>query len=101
MKPIYLDKELYLFIQPQTMSVGMMRAVLPGSSTNREVLEMTAIPRLVFGPKPPSLQAPMPAVCFQNRVPLASEATSNVYMDYGDANYEGRPLDQIDYNILA
>jgi hypothetical protein len=100
--PIFLDKELYLFIQPQTMSVGMMRAVLPRGSTNREVLEMTAIPRLVFGPKPPSLKVPMPPLAPFKPGPAGFEATSNVHMDYEDANrYMADPRIKIDGTILA
>jgi hypothetical protein len=99
--PIFLDKELYLFIQPQSMSVGMMRAVLPRGSTHREVLEMTASPRLVFGPKPTPRKVPMPPLAPFQSGPAGFEATSNVHMDFEDANrYMADPRIKINGTIL-
>ncbi|HTA77237.1 MAG TPA: DUF4403 family protein [bacterium] len=99
--PIFLDQELYLFIQPQTMSVGKMRVDLKGRQTYYTVLEMTANPLLVFGPKPPSLHMSMPPLAPFQPGPAGFEATSNVHMDYDDANrYLADPRIKIDGTIL-
>jgi len=100
-EPIFLDKELYLFVQPQTMSVGKMRVDLKGHQTSYTVLEMSASPLLVFGPKPPPLHVSMPPLAPFRPGPAGFEATSNVHMDYDDANrYLADPRIKIDGTIL-
>jgi hypothetical protein len=99
--PIFLDKELYLFIQPRSMSVGQMKFDLKGGSTTRAVLEMTSNPQLVFGPKPLPLKVPMPPLARFQPGPPGFEATSNVHMDFADANrYLADPRIKIDGTTL-
>src|ERR1700677_3271084 len=69
--PIYLDKDLWLLVHPQTMSMGHRRVVLKSGPTFQPVLEMFASPELVFGPKPllppksmPPLQRFLPQPAF-------------------------------------
>jgi hypothetical protein len=99
--PIFLDDELYLFIQPQMMSVGNMKAVDKNGKTNQVVLEMTSSPLLIFGPKPPPLHNPMPPLAPFQPGPAGFAATSNVHMDYSDANrYLADPRIAIDGTLL-
>jgi hypothetical protein len=83
------------------MSVGNMKMTDEKGTKDYTVLEMTASPRLVFGPKPSPLHVTMPLMGPFQHVPAGFEATSNVHMDYEDANrYLADPRVKIDGTIL-
>src|SRR5208337_1062140 len=59
-EPVFLDKDTWLLVRPTTLSLGLSRTDLKRASTLHTVLEMTAVPELVFGPEPPASSATMP-----------------------------------------
>jgi len=69
--------------------------------TANGVLEMTASPELFFGPKPLTVHQPMPPLQPYLPGPPIFEATSNVHMDYGDANrFLNDPRTKIDGTVI-
>lgn len=84
--PIRLDKDLWLLIRPETLSVGMMRTDLKRVSTLRTVLEMTANPEIIFGPKPSITPMAMPRLQPFQPGPGTFRAMSNVRINYKEIN---------------
>jgi hypothetical protein len=84
--PIFLDRGLWLLIRPETLSVGMMRTDLKRASTVHTVLEMTAEPEILFGPKPLSTPAGMPPLQRFQPGPGMFEVMSNTRISYKEAN---------------
>jgi hypothetical protein len=85
-EPIYLDKGLWLLIQPGTLSVGMMRTDLKKASTVHSVLEMTALPEIIFGPKPLTHPLTIPTLQKFQKGPGIFQAMSNTRISYKEAN---------------
>ncbi len=100
--PIYLDKDLWLLIRPQTMSLGKMKGDPKIGTKANGVLEMTASPELFFGPPPLTVHRPMPPFQPYLPGPPIFEATSNVHMDYDDANrFLNDPRTKIDGTVIV
>ena len=85
-EPIFLDKDLWLLIRPETLSIGMMRTDLKRASTVHTVLEMTAKPEIVFGPKPPTAHLPTPPLQPFKPGPGTFQAMSNTRISYKEVN---------------
>jgi hypothetical protein len=84
--PILLDDNLWLLIRPATLSVGMMRTDLKRASTAHTVLEMTAMPEIIFGPKPLAKPLPMPPLQPFKPGPGTFQAMSNTLISFKEAN---------------
>ena len=84
--PIFLDKNLWLVIHPRTLAIGMMRTDLKRIATLHSVLEMTANPEIIFGPKPLTGPAAMPPLAPFRPGPGTFRAMSNVRISYREAN---------------
>jgi hypothetical protein len=84
--PILLDKNLWLLVRPETLSVGKMRTDLKRASTAHAVLEMTANPEIIFGPKPLTIPGEMPPLQRFQPGPGIFQAMSNTHMNYEEAN---------------
>jgi hypothetical protein len=84
--PIHLDKDLWLLIRPETISVGKIKGGTQIKSVTRTVLEISAKPEIFFGPEPKTISRPMPPL--QPFVPGQPmfEAMSNVHVTYADTN---------------
>ena len=85
-EPIFLDKGLWLLIRPETISVGRMRTDLKLRRTAHTVLEMTAEPEILFGPKPPASPRPLPPFQRFKPGPGIFQAMSNTRISYKEAN---------------
>lgn len=85
-EPIFLDKDLWLLIRPRTMSVGIMRTDLKRASTAHSVLEMTALPEILFGPKPLATLQSLPPLAPFRPGPGTFRAMSNTRISYSEAN---------------
>lgn len=85
-EPISLDKNLWLLIRPGTLSVGIMRTDLRRASTAHTVLEMSAQPEILFGPKPLTHPAPVPPLRPFRPGPGTFQAMSNTRISYAEAN---------------
>ncbi len=84
--PIFLDKDLWLVIHPRTLAIGMMRTDLKRIATLHSVLEMTANPEIIFGPKPLAGPTAMPPLGRFRPGPGTFRAMSNVRISYKEAN---------------
>ena len=99
--PVYLDKDLWLLVHPETVSIGHRRVMVKGSFTVQLVLEMFASPELVWGDKPDLKPLPMPPLTRFLREPATFEAITNVHMDYGEVNqYLDDPRMKIKNTVL-
>jgi hypothetical protein len=99
--PIYLDKDLWLLVHPETVSIGHRRVLRDGAPTVQPVLEMFASPELVWGDKPALQPQPMPSLTRFLREPATFEAITNIHMDYEDANrYLADPRMKIKNTVL-
>lgn len=85
-EPIFLDKDLWLLIQPRTLSIGRMRTDLRRESTAHTVLEMTAKPEIIFGPQPAITPVPIPPLQPFRRGPGVFQAMSNTPLSYKEIN---------------
>ena len=90
--PIFLDRGIWLLVHPQTFCAGMMRTDLKRASTLHTVLEMTADPEIVFGPKPDTILTPMPRFPRFQPGPGTFRATTNILITYREANLHFRDL---------
>ena len=84
--PLRMDKDLWLLIQPESLSVGMMRTDLKQASTLHAVLEMVASPEIRFGPKPLTTPVEMPPLGPFQPGPGIFQAMANTHINYEDAN---------------
>ncbi len=84
--PIYLEKDLWLLIRPESMSVGRMRTDLKKRSTAHTVLEMTANPEIIFGLRPAFTPRAMPPFGRFQPGPGIFQAMSNTRISYKEAN---------------
>lgn len=85
-KPIFLDKDLWLLIQPETLSIGMMRTDLKRASTLHSVLEMTAKPEIIFGPEPLTTLSAMPPLEKFQPGPGIFQVIGNTKISYKEIN---------------
>ena len=84
--PIRMDQDLWLLIQPKSLSVGKMRTDLQQSSTLHAVLEMVASPEIRFGPEPRTIPVEMPPLEPFQPGPGIFQAMTNTHINYEDAN---------------
>ena len=84
-EPIYLEKDTWLVIQPETLSVGMVRTDLKRRSTLHTEMEMTAKPEIVFGPEPLIVPRKMPPLHRFKPGPGIFQAMSNTRLSYKEA----------------
>jgi hypothetical protein len=85
-EPIRLDKDLWLLVHPESMSLGYRQVKLNGAKTTQPVLQMSASPELVFGSKPAIQSRTMPPLVPFRPEPTFFEAITNIHMNYEDAN---------------
>jgi hypothetical protein len=83
---IFLDKGAWLLIRPQALSVGWMKGDSQQPTKAHAVLEMTANPEIIFGPKPFTTPATMPPLGKFVRGPDTFQAISNTRISYQEAN---------------
>jgi len=84
-EPIFLEKDTWLLIRPQTMAVGMVRTDLKRESTLHTEMELTAEPEIVFGPKPATTPVPRPKLHRFKPGPGIFQAMSNTRVSYKEA----------------
>jgi len=84
-EPIFLDKDAWLLIRPANLAVGLTRTDLRRASTIHTVLEMTAEPEIIFGPKPEVTAKPMPPLQPFKPGPGIFEAMSNTRVSWEEA----------------
>jgi hypothetical protein len=84
--PIRMDKDLWLLIRPESLSVGKMRTDLKQASTLHAVLEMVASPEICFGPMPLTTPVEMPPLQPFQPGPGIFQAMTNTHINYEDAN---------------
>jgi hypothetical protein len=84
--PLFLDKDIWLLVRPESMAIGNMRTDLKQASTTHAVLEMTANPEVLFGPKPPTTLLVMPPLQPFQPGPGTFQAMSNTRITYEEAN---------------
>ncbi len=85
-KPIYLDKDIWLLIRPQTLSLGSVRVDPRNILTARAGLETTANPELIFGPEPLAVPRPLPRLGKFIPGSPTFQAVSNTFISYKEAN---------------
>ena len=85
-EPIFLDKDFWLVVRPETLGIGRARSDLKRASTAQVVLEMTARPEIVFGPKPEVVPIPLPPLQKFQAGPAIFRAMSNARFSYAEAN---------------
>jgi hypothetical protein len=85
-EPIFLDKGVWLFIQPENISTGFMRADPHNPLKLTTVLELWAYPTLYFGDNPQIHRKALPPLSpFQPGKP-GFRAVSNVAISFKEAN---------------
>ncbi|HTC21828.1 MAG TPA: DUF4403 family protein [bacterium] len=84
--PVFLDKDIWLLVRPESMAIGNMRTDLKQASTTHAVLEMTANPEVIFGPKPLTTLLVMPPLQPFQPGPGTFQAMSNTRITYEEAN---------------
>jgi hypothetical protein len=86
-KPIFIDRQVWLTVNPVALGVGRMRIDPQKPKTAHTVLEMVARPELFFGRQaPPFIQTAMPPLLSFKPGPVTFMATSNLQMTYAEAN---------------
>jgi hypothetical protein len=85
-EPIYLDKDIWLLIRPQTLSMGNARSDPRNPLTAHTVLETTANPEVIFGPKPSATAVPMPLFRNYQPGPPTFQAVSDTRISYKEVN---------------
>lgn len=85
-EPIYLGKDFWLLIRPETLGIGRAQSDLRRVTTAHMVLEMTARPEIVFGPKPENNPIPIPTLQPVRQGPGIFQATSNARFSYKEAD---------------
>jgi hypothetical protein len=86
-KPIFIDRQVWLTINPVALGVGRMRIDPKRPKTAHTILEMIARPELFFGKQPPpTIQTVMPPLLDFKPGPVTFVATSNIQMTYTEAN---------------
>jgi hypothetical protein len=86
-KPIFIDRDVWLTVNPVALGVGRMRIDPQKPKTAHTILEMVARPELFFGKQPPpSIQTAMPPLMSFKPGPVTFRATSNLSMSYREAN---------------
>ena len=84
--PIRMDKDLWLLVRPESLSVGKMRTDLKQASTLHAVLELVASPEIRFGPEPLTTPVEMPPLRPFQPGPGTFQAMTNTHINYEDAN---------------
>ena len=101
-EPIFLDDDFWLVLRPVTLGIGRARSDLKRADSTRFVLEMTARPEIVFGPKPEVVPIPMPPLQKFQAGPAIFRAMSNARFSYAEANdYFRKPEQKILGRVLS
>jgi hypothetical protein len=85
-KPIFIDRDVWLTINPMALSIARVRSEPQKPRTAHTVLEMIARPELFFGKRPVTTQSSMPPLVYFEPGPATFEATSDIQMSYAEAN---------------
>ncbi len=85
-EPIFIDKGIWLLIQPQSISTGLTLPDPKRPFKFRADLEMTAYPILVFGKKPTIEKKIMPPLKIYKPGPAGFHAVSNTVISFKEAN---------------
>lgn len=82
-EPIKLDRNIWLQIQPESISLGPSRLRgLPNSPRIETTVELTARPKVVFGDEPPALKAKLPPFAPYQPGPDRFRAESNLRISF-------------------
>lgn len=85
-EPVLLEKDIWLVIQPEKMGAGNLR-VIDGKPRKIETLfEMTAYPKLIFGPKPSVAKKPLPPLGHLKKEASGFHAESNVTIGFKEVD---------------
>jgi hypothetical protein len=84
--PIYIDKNIWLLINPESVSTGIITPDPKKPYQFHTVLEMTAHPSLYFGDHPNESKKPLPPLRFYQPGRTGFSAISNVIVDYKEAD---------------
>ncbi len=84
--PIYIDKGIWLLINPDSVSTGIINADPQKPYRFNTVLEMTAHPALYFGDHPHEPKKPLPPLQVYQPGRTGFTAISNVDIDFGQAD---------------
>ena len=85
-EPIFIDKGIWLLIQPQSISSGLTLPDPKHPLKVRADLEMTAFPILVFGKEPGVEKKMMPPLKIYKPGPSGFHAVSNTTISFKEAN---------------
>jgi hypothetical protein len=85
-EPIYIDKNIWLLIRPETLSTGLTEPVKSNPFTWKVVLEMAAHPILIFGNKPLVEKKLLPPMSAYKPGPTGFHAVSNIGISFKEAN---------------
>ncbi len=85
-EPIFIDKGVWLLIQPQSISSGLTQPDPKHPLKIRIDLEMTAFPILVFGKEPGVEKKIMPPLKIYKTGPSGFHAVSNTVISFKEAN---------------
>src|ERR1700722_7834762 len=85
-EPIFIDKNIWLLIRPETLSTGVGEPDKQNPFSWRMVLEMTAHPILLFGDKPVVVKHILPPLGIYKAGPSGFHAVSNTAISFKEAN---------------
>ncbi|HET9868986.1 MAG TPA: DUF4403 family protein, partial [bacterium] len=85
-EPIYIDKNIWLLIRPESLSSGLEQPERLDPFTWKVVLEMTARPLLIFGGKPEWRKKNLPPLKPYKPGPTGFHAVSNAFISFKEAN---------------
>jgi len=85
-EPIFIDKDIWLLIQPEWISTGLTQTDSQNPFKRNVVLEMTARPILVFGNKPLVEKKILPPLRPYRPGPTGFHAISNTAISFNEAN---------------
>ena len=87
-EPIYVDKGIWLLIQPDSLSSGLTSHLMPQPLNWEAVMEMTAHPVLVFGNEPTVQKKMVPPIQLYKPGPSGFHAISNTFISFKEANFQ-------------
>lgn len=85
-EPIFIDKGIWLLIQPQSLSSGLAQSHNKNPFKWKINLEMTAYPILVFGKEPGFVKKNMPPIEVYKPGPSGFHAISNTVISFAEAD---------------
>jgi hypothetical protein len=97
-EPIYLDKGIWFLLQPKSMSVGEIHLNPLHPETIDTVFQMSADPKILFGPKPDPAKLKLPPLSHFEKGPEGFHAVSNLLISYPEA---GRLITDLHMGIIG